>query len=506
MVARGTYFPILSAVIGAAVSYYGFSVPRDMGLVTGYGVLLVIFFPVLPISLFRVLTSFPGELFTDPRRRRLCSALKIHITAFSLGLVLGLGAGGAVPRSVNLGLPEETVTGISGTLLNDPRALADGRGMAQISPRAAVDGRGTRASAQGRLTVFFPDETMPRLKDFGRGSLVYVEGRLAPGGEPLFRASSVHITKAAPALEQFRTGLRLGIMEKFSGGTGGGKRAWGGLALALLLGIRDNLDTELAGFYQKAGCSHVLALSGMHLAIVSSLIAFFLKRPLGLKAAAVTGAVFIFFYVFLVGSQPSLNRAALMYFLGTLAVLGTLPKKAGLLLGLAFLLQIVIWPESGLSISFILSYLALAGILTAGEALGQIFRGWIPGFLLYPLAASLGAFIATSAATAFFFGELRFIGIAAGLIIVPLTTLFMIGALAWLALSFLSPFLASFLGGGLSLLYALMDRLISLAARFPGIPVSRPFLVLALSLGLWAFIIWLGKRYAAGKRRLAAFA
>jgi competence protein ComEC len=382
--------------------------------------------------------------------------------------------------------------------------------MARLSLETAADGGDMRVSARGRLTVFFPDEAMPRLRDFGRGSRVYVEGRFAAGEKPLFRASSVHVIKAAPALEQLRTGIRMKIMEKFNAGpgagSGGGGRSWGGLALALLLGIRDNLDTDLAGFYQRAGCSHVLALSGMHLAIVSSLLAFFLKRPLGLKAAALIGGVFVFLYVFLVGSQPSLNRAALMYFLGTLAVLGALPKKAGLLLALSFLIQIVVWPESGLSVSFILSYLALAGILSAGAALGQIFRGRIPGFLLQPLAASVGAFIATSAVTAFFFGELRPAGIAAGLIIVPLTTLFMIGAMAWLALVFLSPFLASFLGRGLSLLYTLMDRLVSLAARLPGIPVPRPVLVLALSLGLWIFFVWLGKRQEAFKRRLPSFA
>jgi competence protein ComEC len=491
-------------VTGAGISYYGFIVLRNAGFVTGYGVLPFILFPALLAVFFRVLASLPPALLGE--RGRFCSLAEIHITAFSLGLVLGLGAGGAVPRGAGLGLPEETVTGVSGTLLNDPRTLADGRGMALLALRTAVDGRGARSSAGGRLTVFFPDEAMPRLKGFGRGSLVYVEGRFAAGENPLFRASSVHVTKAAPALEQFRTGLRMRIMEKFSAGAGRGAKAWGGLALALLLGVRDNLDTDLAGMYQKAGCSHVLALSGMHLAIVSSLIAFFLKRPLGLKAAAVTGAAFIFLYVFLVGSQPSLNRAALMYLLGTLAVLGALPKKPGFLLGLAFLPQIVIWPESGLSVSFILSYLALAGILSAGEALYQIFRGRLPDLALQPLAASLGAFLATAGATAFFFGVLRPIGILAGLIIVPLTTLFMTGAMAWLALSFFSPLAASFLGRGLSLLYALMDWLVSRAARFPGIPASRPFLVLALSLGLWVFIIWLGRRYGTFRRRLPSFA
>jgi competence protein ComEC len=473
--------------------------------VSGYGVFFFILFPALLIGFFRVLASFPLKQVNDSRRRRLYSLAEIHAAAFSLGLVLGIGAGVAVPRGVSFGLPEETIIGVSGTLLNDPRTLADGRGMAQLSLRTAVDGRGIRGSAGGRLTVFFPDEAMPRLKDFGRGSLVYVEGRFAAGKNPLFRASSVHITKAAPALEQFRTGLRMGITERFSRGTGQRLRNWGGLALALLLGIRDNLDTDLAGLYQKAGCSHVLALSGMHLAIVSSLIAFFLKKPLGLKAAAITGGVFIVLYVFLVGSQPSLNRAALMYLLGILAVLGALPKKPGFLLGLAFLLQIMVWPESGLSVSFILSYLALAGILSMGDALYRIFRGRLPDLVLQPLAASLGAFLATSAATAFFFGVLRPIGILAGLVIVPLTTLFMTAAMAWLALSFVSPWAASFLGRGLSFLYAVMDRLVSQAARFPGIPSARPVWVLCLSLGLWVFIVWLGKRSGVLKRRLPSF-
>jgi competence protein ComEC len=506
MVARCTYFPLFSAVTGAGISYYGFNALWSAGMAAGSGALLVVLFSALLIGFFRAAVSFPVDLFAQPHLRRLCSRAEIHVTAFSLGLALGLGAGGAVPRGISLGLPTETVTGVSGTLLNDPRALADGRGMAQLALRTAADGRGVRSSAAGRLTVFFPDEAIPRLKDFGRGSLVYIDGRLASGEHLLFRASSAHILKAAPALEQFRTGVRLGLIERFSGGAGRAGRSWGGLALALLLGVRDNLDTDLAGFYQKAGCSHVLALSGMHLAIVSSLIAFFLKRPLGLKAAALTGAVFIFFYVFLVGSQPSLDRAALMYLLGTLAVLGALPRNPGALLGLAFLIQIVIWPGSGLSVSFILSYLALGGILTIGEALRRIFRGRIPGFLLQPLAASLGAFLATSAATAFFFGGLRPVGIAAGLFIVPLTTLFMIGSLAWLAVGLFSPVLASFTGDGLSLVYALMDRLVFGAARFPGVLVSRPFWVLALSLGLSVFIIWFGKRYGDLKRRLPSLA
>jgi competence protein ComEC len=502
--------PILSLVFGAVFGYYGLAVARG-GIPAG-GIFLFLFFPVLLFCLFRVLARLPGDLFPDPRRR-LCALGELHIAVFSLGLALGLGGGGAASRHISLGLPEETITGISGVLLDDPRTVSGGRGLGTLSLEKAAGQGGIRSSARGRITVFFPDETLPRLRGFGRGSQVYMDGLFVSGGKGapfsggknlLFRASSVHLIKSAPALERFRTRLRLELVRRFSTGPGAGE-GWGGLALALLLGIRDNLDHDLAGLYQKAGSSHILALSGMHLAIISALIAFFLRRPLGLKAAAVLGAFFIFFYVFLVGPQPSLIRAAVMYLLGTLAVLGALPKRPGILLGLSFLVQISLWPESGLSISFILSYLALGGILTIGAALVEIVRGKMPGVLLQPLSASLGAFLATAGVTAFFFGVLRPIGIALGLIIIPLTTVFMILSLAWLALSLLVPPLAPALGRGLFLLYRLMDSLVSLAAEVPGLSVSHPLLILGLSLGLSVLIIWFGNFSGTLKRRIPSF-
>jgi competence protein ComEC len=513
MVGSGTKPPILSLVFGAVCGYYGFSLARSG--ISVLGILFFLFIPVLPLCLFRVLARFPGDFFSGPRRRFYALGEQ-HAAAFSLGLVLGLASGGTVPRNVSLGIPEEAIIGLTGVLRDDPRTVSGGRGLGILSLEKTAGRGGIRSSAKGRIAVFFPDETLPRLKEFGRGSRVYVEGLLVSGGRKgpfsggetlLFRASSVHLIKPAPALEQFRTGLRLELIRRFSSGPGlaGGGEGWGGLALALLLGIRDNLDHDLAGLYQKAGSSHILALSGMHLAIISALIAFFLRRPLGLKAAAVLGALFIVFYVFLVGPQPSLIRAAVMYLLGTLAVLGALPKRPGILLGLSFLVQISLWPESGLTISFILSYLALGGILTIGAALVEMFRGKIPGVLLQPLSASLGAFLATAGVTAFFFGVLRPVGMGVGLVIVPLTTIFMILSLIWLALGLLYPPLASLLGQGISPLYRLMDSLISLAAKVPGLPASRPLWILCLSLGLSVFIIWFGNYSRALKRRVLSF-
>jgi competence protein ComEC len=291
----------------------------------------------------------------------------------------------------------------------------------------------------------------------------------------------------------------LTILDKLEG------HIWGGLGGALLLGVKDNLDSALAQKYQAAGCSHVLALSGMHLAIVAALVAFFLRKPLGLKAASIVGAVLILLYISLIGVQPSLERAAIMYLLGTAAVLGFLPRQPLSLLAMAFLIQIAIRPAAGTSISFILSYLALAGILTLGEFFHNILRGRAPEFLVQPLSASLGAYLATAAVVAANFGIVRPVGLLAGLVSIPLTTVFMVGAMGTLVLSFITPFLANIAGMGLTLLYSLLDHTVSLAARVPGIVVNGWGQELCLSLLIAALCFFLGRPYTIRRQALAPF-
>jgi competence protein ComEC len=373
---------------------------------------------------------------------------------------------------------------------------------------------GARASARGKVTVIFPEGRLEDLKEFGRKSTVYLEGGFiaprtgsatvfAPG---LFRAAGVFVVSPAPPLEQFRTGLRRNLVAKFSRPD---NKIWGSLSLALLLGIRDNLDSDFARSYRDAGVSHVLALSGMHLAVLSALIAFLFKRSLGLKGAAIAGALFIIIYVFLAGSQPSLDRAAIMYLLGALAIIGSFTRNPASLLNLAFLIQIIRQPESGITISFVLSYLALWGILHTGLEIVELFRGSIPPVVLQPLSASLGAFIITASVSAANFGILQPVGIVAGLVIVPVTTLFMILSIGYLVLEPLLPFLAQALGAALSLLYNFMDRLVNISARLPGIVLGsgtapgiaawRPVLIFSLLLTGIIFYLAYRRRLAAGR-------
>jgi competence protein ComEC len=506
--------PLLSASAGALISYYSFAALRFDSRGRGLWFLLppVLFFVFL--SLVRVCAMGPDIFFAGAGRRRFFRLAELYLVFFSAGFALGTGAGGAFLHEPEFGLPEEKIDAVLAVLVDDPRTFYDGRGMGGVALRRSRSGD-TEVSAGGDLSVFFPGEAVARLRDFGRGCEIYVEGtirrRVPPAprlsgttadrrrGEPYMQALAVHVTRPAPVMEKFRTGLRLFIVRQFAG------KDWGGLSLALLLGFRDNLDSGLAESFRDAGSSHVLALSGMHLALVSAVIALLLKKPLGFRGAALAGAAFILFYVFLTGVQPSLERAAIMYLLGTLAVLGALRREPLNLLGLSFLLQIIIRPQSATSVSFILSYLALAGILVTGESLAGICRGKLPGAALRPLAASTGAFIATAPVSVFFFGTLRPVGIAAGLIIVPLTGLFMILSIVWFGLSLTIPLLAGFCGTALSLLYEILSRLVMLAARFPPVSGVGTVPVALVSAGLSVFLVLLDRRLRRSRNRIDPF-
>jgi competence protein ComEC len=483
--------PVLCAALGAAFSFYvQGALPGEL---RPRWVLILLASIVVLVSLGRVLAlGAPSPRFFRTLHRRLL--------ALASGLVLGIAAGAAARETApRPGLPPEAVRAVSGILDEDPRESTGGRGMGSLALRGVSGSGGLGASARGRVLVFFPPEALPRLRGFGRGAEVFVEGGFVPGETALFRARSVHIVRAAPAREQRRTGIRLALLERLEG------HSWGGLAAALLLGVKDNLEGDLAGNYRDAGCSHVLALSGMHLAIVAALAAFFLRKPLGLKAASALGAVLILLYVDLIGVQPSLERSAIMYLLGAAAVAGFLPRQPLNLLAMTFVIQLVLRPSSGNSVSFVLSYLALAGILTAGEFLHGLLRGRLPEFLASPLSASAGAYLATQTVAAGF-GVVRPVGVLAGLVIVPLTTAFMIAVIATLPLGLISPFAMRYLDMALGLFYALLERVVSLAALAPGLAAKGWTRELLLTLLAGLLCLCPGYPCALRRRSLAPFA
>ena len=451
----------------------------------------------------------PGVVFF---RRQSPGYIRLCIAAV-LGILAALCSVSLLPRFAP-GLPPETIRAVKGKLLDDPRSFAlsrgrspeEERGMAvmELTESGNAGSNSVRTSAGGRALVYFPAGTMPRLRGFGRGAELYVEGRFLPdrpaaGAAPVprFQASSVHVVKAAPALEQARTAVRTAVLSRLK------PKAWGGLAAALLIGTRENLEGSLAQSFRDAGISHILALSGMHLAFLSALLALALKKPLGKKGAVTAGLVFIILYVFLVGPQPSLVRAAIMYVMGSCLVLSGTVRQPLVLLCAAFLIQILLDPSSAYSISFILSYLTLGGILVLGGGFESLLRGRLPDPLAGGLGVSAAAFLAAAPVVAAFFGTLRPAGLAAGLAAAPLSGIFMALSLLWLCAANI-PFLGTILDFLLWGLYTLFRWCVSLFAGAPGFKAEAAAVCIAAALLIVCLFVAanLQKRY---RNELAPF-
>lgn len=140
----------------------------------------------------------------------------------------------------------------------------------------------------------------------------------------------------------------------------------GALIKALLTGNRSSLPAELSEAFRRSGASHILALSGMHLGIIYGILAKALS-PAGnerrikiLRSVTIVAACGL--YTLATGAGESMTRAFLFILLNETS--GLLNRRTSLrnILAAALVIQLATDPLSIRSVSFQLSYAAMAGI------------------------------------------------------------------------------------------------------------------------------------------------
>lgn len=153
----------------------------------------------------------------------------------------------------------------------------------------------------------------------------------------------------------------------------------GALLRALLTGKRDQLDRETTAAFRKAGASHILALSGLHLGIIylilSRLLFFFgNSRRASITKSAIT-VTLCGIYTAATGAGPSIVRAFIFITLAEIARNCPGRRRSGANIWCtALLLQLCIKPSVISSVGFQLSYLAMLGTFT----LFPVLRDWYP--------------------------------------------------------------------------------------------------------------------------------
>lgn len=135
-----------------------------------------------------------------------------------------------------------------------------------------------------------------------------------------------------------------------------------GLLSTMLLGGDSLLNEEVEALYQKAGISHILAISGLHISIVGMLLYQFLrKRGLSYSLAGIASFFLVFSYGLMSGMALSSQRALIMFLLMLLANARGKAYDSLSALSFAGILLLMINPLQLFTASFQLSFSAVAG-------------------------------------------------------------------------------------------------------------------------------------------------
>ena len=220
-----------------------------------------------------------------------------------------------------------------------------------------------------------------------------------------------------------------------------------GIISALTLGYREDLDKDVQRAFSASGAMHVLAVSGLHTGIVWGIVMWILTLGVLYKPLwedkfrrlllNISTIVLIWAYAFLTGLSPSVMRSALMLtFWALSSLLEQQTSRWNPLLAAAVVILIVN-PLALWSVSFLLSFAAVAGIMLFGSSMQQAVvskgRVWqsISGLLIVSLAAQLG----TMPLTLHYFGQTSNYFALTNLIVVPMAGILLSLGFSTLAMS-----------------------------------------------------------------------
>jgi competence protein ComEC len=273
------------------------------------------------------------------------------------------------------------------------------------------------------------------------------------------------------------------------------------LVSAITLGQKNLLDPEAKQIFINAGVMHIMAVSGLHVVILSLFILnvlFFLKRRYNFFRILIT-ILLLWAFAFVTGLSPSVLRATLMF---TFIQAGNLMNRKvngiNSVLASAFFL-IILQPSVITDAGFLLSYAAVIYIIGFYNDLYLKihFHGWLQDKLWQSVAVTLIAQAGTLPLTIMLFNRFPVYFILTNVIIVPLSNLLIIvGCLVPLTYHIVP--VSEFLATLLDKLTGLTEFLTETAATLPYSTIDKigmtPFECILLTLVISLFIVFLLKK------------
>ena len=391
-------------------------------------------------------------------------------------------------------------------LLSDPRSGAFGEAPRRL--RLALRGDAP-LHAGGWISVTSslqppPAPVEPGANDFGRSAFFQSVGAVGfayGGARPVIAPRPpVWTERIADRVENLRWRMTNRIQAALPGSTGA-------IAAALITGTRGGIADEDEAALRDAGLAHVLAIAGLHMALVGGGLFWLVRAVLAAiprlslaypikkwaAGAALAGAGF---YLVISGAAPSTVRAFVMLAMLLTAILFDRPALSMRSVALAAAILLIFRPEAILEPGFQMSFAAVVALIAVAEweqARAGVKRNaamrYVRGIALTSLIGSL----ATLPFALFHFDRVTHYAVLGNLLAMPVMGFWVMpaAALSVLAMPFgLEHWPLHLLGSGIAAMLAVgrfVSALPGAVSLAPAMPL--PALVAVSLGGLW-LAIW----------------
>jgi len=240
---------------------------------------------------------------------------------------------------------------------------------------------------------------------------------------------------------------------------------------AMALGDKSALTQELKDVYSVTGASHILALSGLHMGIIYTLLSLFVFSRRWQMLSQIIIMLSIWGFVFLVGMSTSVMRSAVMLSVYALLSLGHRDRMSVNTLAFTAIVMLMVSPMSLFDVSFQMSYMAVFSILLFVPLMEGIFPAeylmshrvvrWLWGMVTVSLSAQIG----TAPLITYYFGRFSCYFLPTNFIVIPAAMLILYLSLVVL----LVPSLAFILFD----IVAMLNGLLTKMASIPGASIDN---------------------------------
>jgi len=243
---------------------------------------------------------------------------------------------------------------------------------------------------------------------------------------------------------------------------------------AMILGNRSEVSAEILESFNLTGTRHIIAISGLHITIITVMLMYFLLAAgINRNRAFYLAILLITFFVIMIGLPPSAVRAAVMGGMVLLAIkVGRLSSSLNAVVFAAAAMLLINPNLLRHSVGFQLSFVAVLGIIYLFPILERYSEKIIKSdlaayrFVRSIILITLSAQIATLPILINSFENLSLSSILANILILPLAPIIILGSFLVMAASVSSPFLGQILSWPIWLAVTYQIKIIEYLAGF----------------------------------------